>query len=116
MLRAELSGEPVNKAADQPDILTDKHVRGAPAIVIEVLSPGTRRRDETLKRDLFARAGAREYWMVDPDRGAITVCRRTARGVLQTAAELTAGGGDVLTSPLLPGFSVPASAIVDSAT
>jgi Uma2 family endonuclease len=101
---------------DQADIITPLHVRGAPAIVIEILSPGTRRRDETLKRQLYARAGVREYWMVDPDRGAITVCRRTARGVLQTAAELTAARGDVLTSPLLPGFSVATSAIVDSAT
>jgi len=36
--------------ADQQDIVTEKHVRGAPAIVIEILSPGTRSRDETLKR------------------------------------------------------------------
>jgi Uma2 family endonuclease len=57
--------------ADQQDILTEKHVRGAPAIVVEILSPGTRTRDETLKRDLYARAGVREYWMVDPDARAV---------------------------------------------
>jgi Uma2 family endonuclease len=66
--------------ADQQDILTEKNVRGAPAIVIEILSPGTRARDETLKRDLYARAGVREYWMVDPDARAVRVCRWPAIG------------------------------------
>jgi Uma2 family endonuclease len=99
--------------ADQRDILTEKHVRGAPAIVIEILSPGTRSRDETSKRRLYARTGVREYWMVDPDRGTITVCRETAPGELETAVELTAAAGDVLASPLLPGFSVPLAVVFE---
>ena len=37
-------------AGDQQDILTEKNVQGAPALVIEILSPGTRRRDEQIKR------------------------------------------------------------------
>ena len=49
---------------DQQDILTDKNVRGAPGLVIEILSPGTRQRDQTLKRQLFDREGVREYWMI----------------------------------------------------
>jgi Uma2 family endonuclease len=84
---------------DQPDILTEKHVVGAPAIVIEILSPGTRRRDETLKRRLYERVGVREYWMVDPDVDAIAVCR-------PGQSEVQLGAGDVLTSALLPGFEV----------
>jgi Uma2 family endonuclease len=99
--------------ADQQDILTEKHVRGAPAIVVEVLSPGTRRRDETLKRQLYARTGVREYWMVDPDARTITACRQTALGQLETAGELTAAGGDVLTSSLLPGFSAPLAMVFE---
>ena len=99
--------------ADQQDILTEQHVRGAPAIVVEILSPGTRRRDETLKRQLYARTGVREYWMVDPDARSITVCRQMAPGELATAGELTAAGGDVLTSPLLPGFSVALATVFE---
>jgi Uma2 family endonuclease len=98
---------------DQRHILTGQHVRGAPAIVIEILSPGTRRRDATLKRQLYARTGVREYWMVDPDRGAITVCRQAAPGVLETAVDLTAAAGDVLSSPLLPSFEVPLTTIFE---
>jgi Uma2 family endonuclease len=100
--------------SDQLDVLAEKHVRGAPAIVVEILSPGTRRRDETLKRQLYARAGVLEYWMVDPERETITVCRQTTPGLLETAAELTAAAGDVLTSPLLPGFSAGLNAIFAS--
>jgi Uma2 family endonuclease len=93
--------------------VTSANVQGAPAIVVEILSPGTRRRDETLKRQLYARAGVREYWMVNPDRESIEVCRQAAPGVLDTAAELRARQGDLLTSPLLPGFSVALSRLFE---
>jgi Uma2 family endonuclease len=48
-------------AGDQLDILTTKNVQGAPAIVVEILSPGTRKVDEQVKRRLFERGGVREY-------------------------------------------------------
>ncbi|MHC6203847.1 Uma2 family endonuclease [Breznakiellaceae bacterium SP9] len=43
------------------------HYHGAPAIIIEVLSPSTRSYDLNTKRELYRRAGVREYWVVDPD-------------------------------------------------
>src|SRR5262245_5980284 len=58
---------------DQHEILTEQNVRGAPAIVIEILSPGTSRRDRGIKRDLYERGGVREYWIVDPVRNSIQV-------------------------------------------
>ena len=93
-------------AADQPDILTEKNVRGAPALVIEILSPGTRRVDEKIKYRLFDRAGVREYWLVDPELDLIKVFRRTADGSFPRVAELTAEGGAVLATPLLPGLEI----------
>ena len=90
--------------ADQVEILTTKHVRGAPAIVVEVLSPGTRRRDGTLKRDLYARVGVREYWMIDPDQDVVTVHRFAADGATTTVLET--GANQELTSPLLPDWSI----------
>jgi Uma2 family endonuclease len=60
----------------QPDILFISNerlpivrdwVHGAPDLVIEILSPGTRERDRTLKRHLYARYGVRELWLVDPE-------------------------------------------------
>ena len=94
-------------AGDQFDILTEKNIQGAPALVIEVLSPWTRRADEHAKRRLFDRGGVREYWLVDPEASAVTVVRRMADGAFATAAPLTRDSGDTLTTPLLPGFSLP---------
>lgn len=45
----------------------------APALVVEVRSPSTARRDETVKRGIYERAGVPSYWLVDPDVPAITV-------------------------------------------
>ena len=90
---------------DQTDILTEQHVRGAPALVIEVLSKGTRKRDEQTKRRLFERTGVREYWLLDPDLDLVKVFRRAPDGALPRVAELLAEDRAILTSPLLPGFS-----------
>jgi Uma2 family endonuclease len=92
---------------DQHEIVTEKHVRGAPAIVIEILSPGTRKVDETIKYRLFERVGVREYWLVDPPLDLIKVHRRASDGSLPRVAELTAEAGDTLATPLLPGFAAP---------
>jgi Uma2 family endonuclease len=91
--------------ADQVDIVTDQHVRGAPALVVEILSPGTKRRDLGIKGRAYERWGVREYWLVDPDRRAVTIRRRDRTDALTDAGTLAAEGG-VLTSPLLPGFSL----------
>ena len=92
-------------AADQEAIITEKNVQGAPAIVVEIASPGTRRRDAQIKRKLFDRGGVREYWIVDPDSNSVLVLRRQEVGsALGEIAELTRG--DVLTTPLLPGLAI----------
>lgn len=91
-------------AGDQIDILTDRNVQGAPALVIEILSKGTRKRDEQIKRHLFARGGVREYWVVDPELDLIKVYRRLEDGTFPRAAELSAEDRAVLSTPLLPGF------------
>ena len=94
-------------AADQQEIVTEKHVRGAPAIVVEVLSPGTRRVDEKVKYRLFERAGVREYWLVDPELDLVKVFRRAADGSFPRVAELSSESHGLLTTPLLPGFTLP---------
>jgi Uma2 family endonuclease len=93
-------------ASDQTGILTDKNVQGAPALVIEILSRGTRKRDEQIKRRLFERVGVREYWLVDPELDLIKVFRRAEDNTFPRVAELTAEEHSVLTTPLLPGFSL----------
>ena len=54
-------------------ILTDVGAEGAPDLVVEVLSPSTRKVDETDKKGVFAKAGVTEYWLVDPEEKAIRI-------------------------------------------
>jgi Uma2 family endonuclease len=93
-------------AGDQQDILTTKNVQGAPAIVVEILSSGTRKVDEQIKRRLFDRGGVREYWLIDPELDLVKVYRRAADGGFPRVAELTREAEDAMTSPILPGWSL----------
>jgi Uma2 family endonuclease len=93
-------------ARDQLEIMTEKNVQGAPALVVEVLSRSTKARDERIKLQLFDRSGVREYWLVDPDRNHVTAFRREDGGTLRSVASLGVSEHEVLTSPLLPGFSL----------
>lgn len=47
-------------------ILRDGYVDGPPDLALEIVSPESVERDHTAKRDLYARFGVREYWIVDP--------------------------------------------------
>jgi Uma2 family endonuclease len=97
------------------EILTEKHVTGAPEIVIEIASRGTRRRDESIKKRLYERSGVAEYWVVDPERDVVRVYTR-GEGRFARARELSAEAGDVLTTPLLPGLEVPLARVFAAAT
>lgn len=58
----------------QPDVLvvcdlskiTEANIKGAPDLVVEVLSPSNSTREKRLKRELYQRFGVREYLLVDP--------------------------------------------------
>jgi Uma2 family endonuclease len=104
-------------SAARSAVLTDANVQGAPDLVVEVLSPSSRRQDEVLKRDLYERGGVAEYWIVDPEAETVKVFRlaegeaevsRFARPLLLTLRE-----GDALATPLLPGLEIPLSAVFE---
>src|SRR6267142_7080721 len=81
-------------------------VKGAPNLVVEIGSPSTRKRDETIKRRLYERFGVDEYWIIDPELDTIKVYRRVNERY-ERIAELTVENHDVLTTPLLPGLDLP---------
>ena len=93
-------------------ILTDANVQGVPELVIEIGSPPTRKRDETIKRRLYERNGVSEYWVVDPELDVVRVYRAGENG-FGKPAEWSLEAGDVLTTPLLTGLELPLSRIFE---
>ena len=53
--------------------LDDYGCKGAPDLIIEILSPSSRRHDRIVKLDLYQRAGVREYWEVNPEDRTVQV-------------------------------------------
>ena len=97
----------------QPDIMfiskerehirTGANVRGAPDLVVEILSPSSLRRDWGYKRELYARYGVKEYWIADPVHKMVSVML-LRDGVLELAG--TYVEGDTVVATALEGFSV----------
>jgi Uma2 family endonuclease len=80
-----------------------ENVRGAPDLVVEILSPATADRDRGYKRALYGRHGVMEYWLVDPTADTIWIHRQRA-GVLTLTH--TFGREQTLRSPLLAGLEL----------
>ena len=89
--------------SDRLDIVQETLIEGAPDLIVEVLSPGNPLHDRRVKFELYAQAGVREYWMIDPD--ACTVEIYVLRG--HAYAPLGNFGTDQQTrSEVLEGFTV----------
>lgn len=84
----------------QPDItvvcdpgkLDDMGCKGAPDLIVEILSPSNRRHDMLTKFNLYQRAGVREYWIVDPDARTVSVYT-LEEGACHAAEVYSAGSG-----------------------
>ena len=75
-----------------------------------VRSPGTWRIDRGRKRELYEAKGVAELWLADGVTNTLTVLRRVdATGALDQSIELVPG--DVLTTPLLDGFTLDVNAL-----
>ena len=101
----------------QPDIMfvsveragiIGSQIRGAPDLVVEVLSPGTAERDRNVKRSRYARFGVREYWIVDPEARSIEIMQAGETGfeIVRVYPQ-----GVIAASPLLEGLRIDVSHI-----
>lgn len=86
-------------------LFTERHLRGAPDLVVEILSESTRRTDREIKAEIYDRAGVQEYWVVDPVQNTVTVFYRIENR-LQAIGRSEGRTKDVLTTPLLPGLDI----------
>ena len=107
-----------DKEVVQPDLMfiskerehirSAANVRGAPDMVVEILSPSSSRRDWKYKRGLYAKYGVKEYWIVDPVNRIVSAML-LRDGVLEIAGAYVEG--DTLSSVALEGFEVGVSEI-----
>jgi Uma2 family endonuclease len=88
-------------AQNRLHIIGPKTIDAAPDLVVEILSPGTRRRDLEIKQALYVRFGVQEYWIVDPEARTVTVLTLTGDHY-----EPVSPGDDAIASRVLPGFTL----------
>jgi Uma2 family endonuclease len=97
----------------QPDIVfvarehlsrvNERGIEGPPDLVVEILSPRTRRTDRVLKMRAYAHFGVRQCWLVDPDTQSIEVFSLSSSGyVLARVATC----GETVRSDLFPELSL----------
>jgi Uma2 family endonuclease len=85
----------------------DERIENLPDLAVEVRSPSTWRFDIGKKRAAYERAGLPELWLVDTASRTVLVCRRPEKDAPFFDVELELSEADALTSPQLPGFSMP---------
>lgn len=84
-------------------IVNQGKIDGAPDLIIEILSPGTRESDLGWKKTLYAREGVRFYWVADPITKTVLPLTLGAAGYNEAALLQT---GETLACPLCPGITV----------
>ncbi|MGI9255177.1 MAG: Uma2 family endonuclease [Thermomicrobiales bacterium] len=112
-----------NASPVQPDLFalardgawsrSERGIEGAPAFIVEVLSPATRGRDLLTKRSLYQLAGVREYWLADPAARTVEVLALDGETFVTLCR---AGGDEPVCSRLFPEVAFPASAVFSDAS
>ena len=109
-LEKRINADDEDDTVVQPDLLVvcdsskldGKCCKGAPDLIIEILSPSTSRYDRMVKFQQYQQAGVREYWIVDPNDKTVQVC------ILESGRYFTTVHADTDTAPVsvLPGCEV----------
>jgi len=82
--------------------LQAKRVGEIPPLVVEVLSPGSAKHDTVRKREVYEKAGVREYWIVDVEER--TIAQLVLRKKHYVLTEL--GESDTIKASVLAGFEM----------
>lgn len=84
-------------------IIEAQYIDGAPDLIIEILSPGTRDHDLGWKKTLYARERVRFYWIADPSAKTVLPLTLGAEGYEETRP---LQAEDLLACPLFPEITV----------
>jgi Uma2 family endonuclease len=74
-------------AQNRLDIINETSITGPPDLVVEIISPSTRRHDAYAKKQGYARLGVPEYWLIDPDNRVVAFYRLTESGYVEGPVE-----------------------------
>ena len=107
------------KTVVQPDIsvicdpskLDEYGCVGAPDIVVEILSPGNNSKELKNKYEVYEENGVREYWIIHPEEKTFLAYTLDENGKYQPSALKTMG--DIITTPILPGFELDLERMFD---
>ena len=83
---------------ERADII-QKHVVGAPDVLVEIISPDSRQYDSVTKKNDYEAAGVREYWLIDPLESKMTFFIRQGDKFVESVPQ-----GDTFASTAIPGF------------
>lgn len=87
-------------AQEYKRVSSSPRLRVVPALIVEILSPGSITHDTLTKRELYEQNGVREYWIVDIEK--MEIAQLVLRKKHYVLTEL--GAGDIIRSSVLAGF------------
>ena len=95
-------------AGEQKEIVELSRVDGPPALVVEILSPSTTRKDRLRKMQIYQRAGIKHYWLVNPEERTLECF-----SLHDDLYSLVASGMDeeIVKHPDFAGLSIPLKAL-----
>jgi len=120
-LDVRLNADKADDTVVQPDILVicdpsmlsdNKSCKGAPDLVIEILSPSNARHDRVVKFAKYREAGVQEVWFVDAETGDVEVCKRLGGEYTTNFYGLT----DSITVGILPELTIDLNTIFEANT
>ena len=91
---------------DRLNIITDDNIRGAPDLVIEVLSGSTARYDRVEKMRTYTEFGVKEYWIIDADQKTLEAFGLTSD---EPVLQATMAESYVFKPKLFPGLEISLS-------
>jgi Uma2 family endonuclease len=89
-------------------LLERRGIMGAPDLVVEIISPSSRRRDRYDKRELYARFGVKELWLADVANRSIEILAFTSGGFELRSCATSEGK---IRSEVLPGFELDVASL-----
>lgn len=95
-------------SSDRLGIIREERVDGPCYLLVEVMSPASRRRDRLQKMEVYRKAGIPHYWLADPEEKTLE-----AYSLRDGVYALVAAGeaGDIFTHPEFPELTLDLSAI-----